>query len=516
MATTSWLENFKNLLNELDLVGLGEGIGSSIAGGNNDDGSTPLPSDGIDTGATRVLPGKELILPVAADSDEFNFSRSLSGLDRDTFDRLEDIKRQTEIETGSPREKAFRAAQLRSDIARDRFTAMPTRTAMQDVNQFRDPYYSDVSDWDLADSRNAARDTRLDAANIAAARKTAAYGDDPIEQGYAPKDAMTVKSWTQPEWSKPAEGLKGLPQVGTDAWNQTSDNMPNYDDWINQQYNELLGRDAGWEGLNYWTGNLVRGDSKDQVRANIIRGDEYQNRLQLINDYNTEFGTNPSEDWLDERVGPGGEWLMEGYSNTSEDNSTPQLKLNTTWKPTANYDGGGYVPGQFGIGPKYAEYEDIFRNPINEGFTLEEAMKLSKVATPYDFEQAFGNSYQWSKHGGGSKTGSAGTKGFNSAAGNAMQGFNKSTNFGTTAPSGQGAGAMASDIQLKENIDFINKSPAGHSIYQWNYKGEPKSRRYQGVMAQDLLKTSPNAVVKMDNGYLGVKYDEIDVDFIAV
>ena len=104
MATTSWLENFKNLLNELDLVGLGEGIGSSIAGGNNDDGSTTLPSDGIDTGATRVLPGKELILPVAADSDEFNFSRSLSGLDRDTFDRLEDIKRQTEIETGSPRE----------------------------------------------------------------------------------------------------------------------------------------------------------------------------------------------------------------------------------------------------------------------------------------------------------------------------------------------------------------------------------------------------------------------------
>ena len=71
---------------------------------------------------------------------------------------------------------------------------------------------------------------------------------------------------------------------------------------------------------------------------------------------------------------------------------------------------------------------------------------------------------------------------------------------------------MRSDIQLKENITFIDKSPAGHSIYEWNYKGEPESNRYQGVMAQELLETAPHAVVTMDDGYLGVKYDEIDVD----
>ena len=434
-----------NVLKQLDLEGLGSGIGSALAGGgNNDSGSMPPPApspNGVNTGATRVLPGKELILPVAADSDEAAniFSKSLSGLDRDTFNRLEEIKRQTEIETGSPREKAYRAAQLRSDIARDRFASMPTRTAMQDVNQFRDPYYSDSSDWGLADSRNAAKNTWADAANIAAARKTAAYGDDPIEQGYAPKDAMTTKTWTPPAWSEFPKGISGLPQVGSPEWDKTPD-MPSIPP---------------------------------------INGDP--NPVTPVNPVNP---TNP--------VVP------------------------TMWKPTANYDGGGYIPGQFGVGPKYAEYEQMFANTIAEGFTLEEAMKLSRVATPYDFQQAFGDSYQWKKHGGGSKTGSAGTKGFNSAAGNSMQGFNKSTNFGKSAPSGQGAGPMASDIQLKENIDFIDKSPAGHSIYQWNYKGEPKSRRYQGVMAQDLLKTSPNAVVKMDNGYLGVKYDEIDVDFIAV
>ena len=90
---------------------------------------------------------------------------------------------------------------------------------------------------------------------------------------------------------------------------------------------------------------------------------------------------------------------------------------------------------------------------------------------------------------------------------------NTATRGGRTAPKGQGAGAMRSDIQLKENITYIDKSPEGHSIYEWNYKGEPKSRRYQGVMAQELLETAPHAVVTMDDGYLGVKYDEIDVEF---
>ena len=90
------------------------------------------------------------------------------------------------------------------------------------------------------------------------------------------------------------------------------------------------------------------------------------------------------------------------------------------------------------------------------------------------------------------------------------------TSYTNTAPGGQGAGAMRSDVELKENITYIDQSPDGHSIYEWNYKGEPKSRRYKGVIAQDLLETAPNAVVEMDNGYLGVIYDEIDVNLTTV
>ena len=86
----------------------------------------------------------------------------------------------------------------------------------------------------------------------------------------------------------------------------------------------------------------------------------------------------------------------------------PTPEFETTWKPTENYDGGGYKPGQFGRGPQYAEYEDMFRNSINEGFTLEEAMRNSRTATPYDWEQAFGSAAQWRKIGGGNKGGSGG------------------------------------------------------------------------------------------------------------
>jgi len=174
-----------------------------------------------------------------------------------------------------------------------------------------------------------------------------------------------------------------------------------YDEWINQQYRELLGRDAGTEGLNYWSGDLMRGQTKQQVIDNIKRSDEYKNRI--------------------------------GDTSAFE----------TTWQPTENYDGGGYTPGDFGRGPQYAEYEDRFRNSINEGFTLEEAMKNSRTATPEDFLNAFGSRDEWKKWGGGSKGGSrgAGHKSRSSdTAGNSVA--SGKTNFRAPSFSSFGASLM--------------------------------------------------------------------------
>jgi hypothetical protein len=68
------------------------------------------------------------------------------------------------------------------------------------------------------------------------------------------------------------------------------------------------------------------------------------------------------------------------------------------------------------------------------------------------------------------------------------------------------AGAF-SDIQLKENISRVGKSPSGVNVYQWNYKGD--SQRYQGVIAQEV----PWASLRASNGYLMVDYSKVDVDF---
>lgn len=66
-----------------------------------------------------------------------------------------------------------------------------------------------------------------------------------------------------------------------------------------------------------------------------------------------------------------------------------------------------------------------------------------------------------------------------------------------------------SDINLKENIKPIGKEN-GHNVYEFNYIGEPE--RYRGVMAQEVMKTNPDAV-KLRNGHLSVNYNKIGVEF---
>ena len=72
----------------------------------------------------------------------------------------------------------------------------------------------------------------------------------------------------------------------------------------------------------------------------------------------------------------------------------------------------------------------------------------------------------------------------------------------------------ASDRRLKENIKKIGESISGLGIYKFNYIGQAKE--YIGTMADEVIKVVPEAVVRMSNGYLGVRYDLIDVQFKEV
>ena len=70
-------------------------------------------------------------------------------------------------------------------------------------------------------------------------------------------------------------------------------------------------------------------------------------------------------------------------------------------------------------------------------------------------------------------------------------------------------------IELKENIEHVGVTPSGLNIYEWNYIDNTR-QRYRGVIAQDVLTKLPNAVAEMDNGYLGVDYNQIDVNMTLV
>jgi len=76
-------------------------------------------------------------------------------------------------------------------------------------------------------------------------------------------------------------------------------------------------------------------------------------------------------------------------------------------------------------------------------------------------------------------------------------------------------GAAMSDIGLKENLEYIEKSPSGINIYEWNYIGD--DQRYRGVIAQDLIAQGKyDAISEEDNGYLAVDYSQLDVQMTPV
>ena len=79
---------------------------------------------------------------------------------------------------------------------------------------------------------------------------------------------------------------------------------------------------------------------------------------------------------------------------------------------------------------------------------------------------------------------------------------------------GSVATIAASDRRLKRDIKKIGTSIKGHNIYKFKYLDEDKE--YIGAMSDEVLKKEPSAVVFMDNGYYGIDYDKIDVEYKEV
>jgi len=71
-----------------------------------------------------------------------------------------------------------------------------------------------------------------------------------------------------------------------------------------------------------------------------------------------------------------------------------------------------------------------------------------------------------------------------------------------------------SDMRLKTNINQVGDLPNGLGIYTWDWTDEAVEKglannMHIGVLAQEVEKIMPSAVVHTDSGYMAVKYNEI-------
>ena len=83
------------------------------------------------------------------------------------------------------------------------------------------------------------------------------------------------------------------------------------------------------------------------------------------------------------------------------------------------------------------------------------------------------------------------------------------------AMGGSSGSTSTSDVRTKQNLVLVGTLPMGVNVYHFEYKPPFKAECgegwYKGVMAQEVQKVMPEAVVEMDNGFLGVKYDMLGI-----
>jgi hypothetical protein len=74
---------------------------------------------------------------------------------------------------------------------------------------------------------------------------------------------------------------------------------------------------------------------------------------------------------------------------------------------------------------------------------------------------------------------------------------------------GMGGGGMMSDIRAKHDIVLLGHLANGLGFYRFSYNGSDKA--YVGVMAQEVQDVMPSAVVRGNDGYLRVYYEQLGI-----
>lgn len=91
------------------------------------------------------------------------------------------------------------------------------------------------------------------------------------------------------------------------------------------------------------------------------------------------------------------------------------------------------------------------------------------------------------------------------------QASNSSSNSLLGGIAGLGSAAITkwSDERMKEDIDTVGELPTGEGIYEYSYKADPTHARHVGVMAQEIERTMPEAVITDKDGMKKVDYRKV-------
>lgn len=72
-----------------------------------------------------------------------------------------------------------------------------------------------------------------------------------------------------------------------------------------------------------------------------------------------------------------------------------------------------------------------------------------------------------------------------------------------------GSLAAFSDARLKENVKAIGQDDCGRNWYSYRYTWEPEGTYHEGVMAQEILHSDPDAVILGKDGWYRVDYSKL-------
>ena len=86
----------------------------------------------------------------------------------------------------------------------------------------------------------------------------------------------------------------------------------------------------------------------------------------------------------------------------------------------------------------------------------------------------------------------------------------------TVLRGGQVGPALPSDVRLKQDIRYISKLQDGINLYSYSYKNDTSRKMYVGVMAQEVIRVVPNAVITMANGFMAVRYDLLGIKLMTL